>query len=133
MIRRAVWMVIIAIFTMLPILGYAQITINYIGVSIYYSNQTYTETINVTNNQLVIPIYQYCSQGGNVLFSAYLDPLSSLGIVSASLILYNGSSISVPVINYSPKYVSMWINCSLPIYGVYLGIGSYGSYPLEAW
>ncbi len=126
------WIVIIAIFVILPILSYAQVTINYMGINIYYGNQTYTETINITSNQLIIPIYQYCSQGGNALFSAYLDPLSNLGIVSVSLVLYNGSLISIPVINYSPKYVDARIDCSLPVYGIYLRISSYGSYPLEA-
>ncbi len=125
-------MAIITAFMILPILSYAQVTINYMGINIYYDNHTYTEMINITSNQLIIPMYQYCSQGGNVLFNAYLDPLSNLGIVSVSLVMYNGSSLSVPVINYSPKYVSMEVNCSLPVYGIYLGISSYGPYPLEA-
>ncbi len=116
----------------LPMLTYAQVTINYINMSIYYGNQSITNVINITSDQLVIPIYQYCSQESNVLFNAYLDPLSNLGIVSVSLVLYNGSFISIPVIDYSPKYISMEVNCSLPIYGVYLSIGSYDPYPLEA-
>ena len=131
MINRLIWIIAIAVFVMLPITGYAQVTINYLGVSIRYGNQTYVEMVNVTSNQLVIPIYQYCAQG-NVLFSAYLDPLSSLGITSISGVLYNGSTVNIPVIDYSPKYVSIEVNCSLPIYGIYLGLNSYGPYPLEA-
>ncbi|MGC8606395.1 MAG: hypothetical protein ACP5GZ_03595 [Vulcanisaeta sp.] len=123
---------IIGVFMVLPMLTYAQVTINYINMSIYYGNQSITNVINITSDQLVIPIYQYCSQESNVLFNAYLDPLSNLGIVSVSLVLYNGSFISIPVIDYSPKYISMEVNCSLPIYGVYLSIGSYDPYPLEA-
>ncbi|PVU71555.1 hypothetical protein DDW08_04215 [Vulcanisaeta sp. SCGC AB-777_J10] len=122
---------IIALLVMLPTLTHAQIVINYISISIYSNNQTFTQLINITNNQLIIPIYQFCSGGGNMDFIAYLDPFSNLGITSVSLVLYNGTFITVPV-NYSPKYVSMNINCSLPVYGVYLGLGGYQPYPPEA-
>ncbi len=122
----------IAVFIALSTLTYAQVSINYINISIYSNNTSYTQTMNITGNHLLIPTYQYCSSQENyILFNAYLDPLSNLGIVSVSLVLYNGSYISAPI-NYSPKYVSAVINCSIPIYGVYLNIGSYPPYPLEA-
>lgn len=75
MIRRILWITIIVVFMALPMLSYAQVIINYLGgVNIYYNNQSFTEVINITNNKLIIPIYQYCSQGGNVTINAYLDP-----------------------------------------------------------
>jgi len=102
-IERITWIMIIALLVMLPTLTHAQIVINYISISIYSNNQTFTQLINITNNQLIIPIYQFCSGGGNMDFIAYLDPFSNLGITSVSLVLYNGTFITVPV-NYSPKY-----------------------------
>ncbi|GGI83708.1 hypothetical protein GCM10007112_20650 [Vulcanisaeta souniana JCM 11219] len=130
-IKLLFWMTLLVVLMALPTLTYAQIFINYIGINIDYNNQTLTQIMNITGNQLVIPIYQYCSQGGYVTVNTYLDPLSNLGITSAALIMYNGSIVSTPI-NYSPKYVSANVNCSLPIYGLYLSIGSYGQYPLEA-
>ncbi len=124
-------MTLLAVFMMLPTLTHAQVFINYIGININYNNKTLTQVMNITSNQLVIPIYQYCSQGGYVTINAYLDPLSNLGITTASLVMYNGSIANAPI-NYSPKYVSANVNCSLPIYGIYLSIGSYVQYPLEA-
>lgn len=115
-IKLLFWMTLLVVLMALPTLTYAQIFINYIGINIDYNNQTLTQIMNITGNQLVIPIYQYCSQGGYVTVNTYLDPLSNLGITSAALIMYNGSIVSTPI-NYSPKYVSANVNCSLPIYG----------------
>ena len=131
MIVRTAWIIAIALIAVFPTMAYAQVFINYINVNIHSgSNVFITQLINITSNQLVIPIDQYCS-GSNVEFTAYLDPLSNLGITSVNLILYNGTYITVPA-SYSPKYVSIDINCSLPIYGIYLRLGNYPPYPLEA-
>ncbi|MFB6470337.1 MAG: hypothetical protein TU36_003775 [Vulcanisaeta sp. AZ3] len=89
------------------------------------------QVVNITGGKLTIPIYQYCSNEKYVSFEAYLDPSSSLGITSVSLILNNGTLMAIPM-NFSPKYVSLYINCSLPVYGVYLNIGTYPPYPMEA-
>ncbi len=117
---------------LIPIIAHAQsYTINLVYVGITSQSQSFSRLINITSNTLLIPVYQYCGGPDTISISAYLDPLSNLGFSSVYLILYNGSRITPTLVNYSPKYVLINIDCSLPIYGVVLTVGNYPSIPME--